>query len=126
MVVDSFERDFYVNSKVLTAYNKPASFNAVQASMPYSTQNNYALFNSYTDQNRVRVDNVEVAMRLNLEGKLKAHQKSLISHNSVTEVEINDIRSIMTFSYFLGRIANLTDGMEVSHLKKALNKKFMI
>ena len=62
MVVDTFERDFYVNSKVLTAYNKPASFNAVQASMPYSTQNNYALFNSYTDQNRVRVDNVEVAM----------------------------------------------------------------
>jgi hypothetical protein len=62
MVVDSFERDFYVNSKVLTAYNKPASFNAVQASMPYSTQNNYALFNNYTDQNRVRVDNVEVAM----------------------------------------------------------------
>jgi hypothetical protein len=62
MVVDSFERDFYVNSKVLTAYNKPASFNAVQASMPYSTQNNYALFNNYTDQNRVRLDNVEVAM----------------------------------------------------------------
>jgi hypothetical protein len=62
MVVDSFERDFYVNSKVLTAYNKPTSFNAVQASMPYSTQNNYALFNNYTDQNRVRVDNVEVAM----------------------------------------------------------------
>lgn len=62
MVVDGFERDFYVNSKVLTAYNKPASFNAVQASMPYATQNNYALFNSYTDQNRVRVDNIEVAM----------------------------------------------------------------
>jgi hypothetical protein len=62
MVVDSFERDFYVNSKVLTAYNKTGSFNAAQASMPYSTQNNYALFNGYTDQNRVRVDNVEVAM----------------------------------------------------------------
>jgi hypothetical protein len=62
MVVDSFERDFYVNSKVLTAYNKTGSFNAAQASMPYSTQNNYALFNSYTDQNRVRVDNIEVAM----------------------------------------------------------------
>ena len=62
MVVDSFERDFYVNSKVLTAYNKPTSFNAVQASLPYSTQNNYALFNSYTDQTRVQVDNVEVAM----------------------------------------------------------------
>ena len=62
MVVDSFERDFYVNSKVLTAYNKTGSFNVAQASMPYSTQNNYALFNSYTDQNRVRVDNVEVAM----------------------------------------------------------------
>jgi hypothetical protein len=62
MVVDSFERDFYVNSKVLTAYNKPTSFNAVQASMPYSTQNNYALFNSYTDQTRVQVDNIEVAM----------------------------------------------------------------
>jgi len=62
MVVDSFERDFYVNSKVLTAYNKSGSFNAAQSSMPYSTQNNYALFNSYTDQNRVRVDNIEVAM----------------------------------------------------------------
>ena len=62
MVVDSFERDFYVNSKILTAYNKAGAFNAAQASMPYSTQNNYALFNSYTDQNRVRVDNIEVAM----------------------------------------------------------------
>jgi hypothetical protein len=66
---------------------------------------------------------VEVAMRLNVGGKLKAHQKSLISHKSVTEVEINDVRSIMIFSYFLGRIANLTEGMEVSELKKALNKK---
>lgn len=62
MVVDTFQRDFYVNSKVLTAYNKPNYFNAVQSVMPYSTQNNYALFNNYTDQTRVHLDNVEIAM----------------------------------------------------------------
>ena len=62
MVLDSFERDFYVNSKVLTGYNQIKDFNAIQSSMPYSTQNNYALFNNYTDQIRARVDNIEVAM----------------------------------------------------------------
>ena len=91
MVVDSFERDFYVNSKVLTAYNKTGSFNAVQASMPYSTQNNYALFNSYTDQNRVRVDNVEVAM-----------YKDNVGAPSMVEVAVNKSFGDVNIRYSAG------------------------
>lgn len=64
----------------------------------------------------------EVSMKLAFEGKLKKG-KTLISHTSVFPVELKELKSMLIFSYFLGRIANLTDGMEVSQLKKALGKK---
>ena len=68
MLLDTFQRDFYLNSKVLTGYSQSKDFNATQASMPYSTQNNYSLFNNYTDHHRARVDNVEVAMYKDAQG----------------------------------------------------------
>lgn len=62
MVLDTFQRDFYTSSKVLTGYQQPGTFNARQAAMPYTTQNNYSQFNNYTDYVHVQKGNLEVAM----------------------------------------------------------------
>jgi len=49
MVIDSFQRDFYTTGSALTVARSNAEFNVMQTAMPYSTHNNYSLYNNYTD-----------------------------------------------------------------------------
>jgi len=62
MVVDSFERDFYINGKSFTAYKKSESFNHRQAMMVYESHNPYALFNSYNERANVKVGAYEMSI----------------------------------------------------------------
>jgi subtilisin family serine protease len=50
MVLDDYQRDFYVKGKMFTAATgSTKDFNVGQASMPYLTKNNYSQFNNYTN-----------------------------------------------------------------------------
>lgn len=48
MVVDEFERDFYTDSKLLTAYKIKPQFNLNQMMFTYEGKNPYVLFNNYS------------------------------------------------------------------------------
>ena len=65
MVVDSFQRDFYLPGKTLTAYNNQSYFNVAQAAMPYQTGNNYSQFNNYTDHVNNKTGDFEVNLYRN-------------------------------------------------------------
>lgn len=62
MVVDSFERDFYLNGKSFTAHKKADPFNHQQAMMPYESRNPYTLFNTYYDRINVQVGSYEMSI----------------------------------------------------------------
>jgi hypothetical protein len=50
MILDSFNRDYYINSKILTAsITAPNDYNVMQNSLPYFTGNTYTLFNNYSN-----------------------------------------------------------------------------
>lgn len=49
MVVDEFQRDFYLPGKNLTAHYTPEQADIVQTSLPYFTGNPYTQFNQYND-----------------------------------------------------------------------------
>jgi hypothetical protein len=60
MVLDDFQRDFYVKGKTFTAVaNSGQEFNLAQAIMPYSTKNNYSQFNNYTSHLGNQVGNID-------------------------------------------------------------------
>ena len=65
MLVDSFQRDFYMPGKTLTAYNNQSYFNVAQAAMPYQTGNNYSQFNNYTDYVHNETGDFEVKLYRN-------------------------------------------------------------
>ena len=62
MVVDSFERDFYLNGKAFTVHKKADPFNHQQAMMPYESHNPYTLFNTYYDRTNVKVGSYEMSI----------------------------------------------------------------
>jgi len=62
MVVDSFERDFYLNGKSFTAHKKADPFNPHQAMMPYESHNPYTLFNTYYDRTNVQIGSYEMSI----------------------------------------------------------------
>ena len=62
MVVDDFQRDFYIKGKAFTAVTKALDFNPKQASMPYETKNLYTQFNSYVDRTHASVNNFEMSI----------------------------------------------------------------
>lgn len=59
MVVDEFERDFYVKGKHLTATATPSNLTPTQMAMPYVNHNNFSQFNRYTDHYTARNGNIE-------------------------------------------------------------------
>lgn len=65
MVMDSFDRDFYVKSKYLTAKMSAPDVDIRQASMPYLSRNNYSQYNNYTDYMTNRVGDLEVGLYYN-------------------------------------------------------------
>lgn len=64
MTVDSFGRDYYTPGKSFTAptVSPLGYFNVKQASMPYTSRNNYSQVNNYTDHVSSRVGNIEMGM----------------------------------------------------------------
>jgi len=65
MVVDSFERDFYMPGKMLTGYKAQSEFNFNQMLMTYDSKNTYALFNNYTNHITVANENIDVTVYKN-------------------------------------------------------------
>ena len=59
MVLDGYQRDFYVKGTSLQARMPVNEFNARQAAMPYQTHNPYTQFNNYTDYSSSKVGNFE-------------------------------------------------------------------
>lgn len=65
MVMDEFQRDFYVKAKRLVAPVTMPEVDIRQTSMPYLSKNNYSQFNSYTDYMSNRVGDIEVGVYFN-------------------------------------------------------------
>lgn len=72
MVVDEFERDFYMDSKVLTAHKIKTQFNLNQLLMAYDTKNAYTLFNNYTHRVNGKAGNFEFAVYKDLTDPINA------------------------------------------------------
>lgn len=62
IVLDDFDRDFAINSKLLTAHKSNKDFNPQQAFMPYDSKNNYSLFNNYNQRFSSQAGNLEFAL----------------------------------------------------------------
>lgn len=62
MVMDSFDRDFYVKGKNFTGYIAQPETDARQVAMPYLTHNGYTQFNRYTDHFTQNVGNLEFTL----------------------------------------------------------------
>ena len=62
IVLDDFDRDFAINSRVLTARTSNKDFNPQQAFMPYDSKNNYSLFNNYNQRFSSQAGNLEFAL----------------------------------------------------------------
>jgi hypothetical protein len=62
MVLDSMNRDFYVNSSNFATHYTPYAFNGAQASMPYLTKNPYTQYNNYTNFVTTHIGNYELTM----------------------------------------------------------------
>jgi len=60
MLIDSFDRDFYIKGKALTSYRNAFEYNLNQNLMAYASKNAYSQFNNYTDYVNIKKDNVEV------------------------------------------------------------------
>ena len=71
MVLDSFERDFYMSGKGLTIAQPNAEFNVQQSALPYRTHNNYTQYNGYTDVYTARAGNT--VMRAYYDGRNQHH-----------------------------------------------------
>jgi hypothetical protein len=78
MVVDSFQRDFYLPGKTLTAYNNQSYFNVAQAAMPYTTGNNYSQFNNYTDHVNNKAGDFEVNLYRNNDFNLVGNNPGMV------------------------------------------------
>ena len=62
MLVDGIGRDYYTPGQNLTAVGSTGlGFNAKQASMPYTSRNNYSQLNNYTDHVATRVGDFEMS-----------------------------------------------------------------
>ena len=64
MVVDSYNRDYYIPGKTFTALSPNPEFNINQSVMPYISKNNYSQFNNFTDYKKAAVGDVEIGVYL--------------------------------------------------------------
>jgi len=69
MVLDEFDRDFYLPSKNLTATYTQNEADVAQTALPYLTGNVYSQFNEYNDYVSVKQDNVATTWFYNNSGK---------------------------------------------------------
>jgi subtilisin family serine protease len=92
MVVDSFERDFYIPGKVLTAYNNQSYFNIAQAAMPYETRNNYSQFNNYTDYVHNETGDFEVNLYRNTNFNLVGNNPGMFEMGYRMRNEYADVK----------------------------------
>ena len=70
MVVDDYQRDFYLKGKSFTGYIRQAEFKPAQAAMPYLTRNNYTQFNNYTDRFTAAAEGYEVSLYRDTESSM--------------------------------------------------------
>jgi len=92
MVVDSFQRDFYISGKTLTAYNNQSYFNVAQAAMPYTTGNNYSQFNNYTDYVHNQSGDFEINLYRNNNFNLVGNNPGMIEMSYRSRSEYADVK----------------------------------
>jgi hypothetical protein len=93
MVVDDFQRDFYIKSKTLTAVSRPSQeFNVMQASMPYATKNNYSQFNNYNTHAGININNIDFHMYVDNSPEAKNITPLMMEIGYTTKSEWADIR----------------------------------
>jgi hypothetical protein len=69
MVLDEFDRDFYLPGKMLTAHYTAEEADIVQTALPYFTGNAYTQFNQYNDYMTVRTGSAASTWYFNSGGK---------------------------------------------------------
>jgi hypothetical protein len=62
MVVDDFQRDFYVPGKTFVARTNTGDFNPKRGVLPYESLNNYTQFNDYGERLHVSEQGIEVSL----------------------------------------------------------------
>jgi len=67
MIVDDFERDFYIKGRTFTGVQSLTQTTPGQFAMPYTTLNNYSQFNSYTNHYKSKLDNLEITLYRNVQ-----------------------------------------------------------
>ena len=89
MVMDSYQRDFYTTGSALTVARPTAEFNIMQTAMPYTTHNNYSLYNTYTDTRSSK--NGELELRTYLDSGANNHMVELAHtwHFDNTDVKLS-------------------------------------
>ena len=69
MVIDEFQRDFYVPGRNLTATYTPEQADVVQTALPYFTGNAYTQFNEYNDYMTVKQGQAAATWYFNSNGR---------------------------------------------------------
>ena len=81
MILDDFQRDFYVPGKTFVAHIKATDYNPKKGSLPYESLNNYTQFNDYGERLHVSEGGLEVA--------LYRDNNWLINSPTMVEVAVN-------------------------------------
>jgi subtilisin family serine protease len=93
VVLDDFQRDFYIKSKSLTAVSQSSrEFNVMQAMMPYATKNNYSQFNNYNTHAGTKIDNIDFHMYVDNSPEAKNITPLMMEIGYTAKSEWADIR----------------------------------
>lgn len=92
MVVDDFQRDFYVKSKYLTARASVPEVDVRQASMPYLSRNSYSQYNNYTNYTSNKNGNLEVGIYYNNQSPIIGTTPTMVEMSLYKNMQNADVK----------------------------------
>ena len=113
MVLDDFERDFYLPGKYLTAHYTPKEADIVQTALPYLTGNLYTQFNQYNDYMRIQNGSVSNTWYFN-SGYNKNNSPAMVEISYSSNTKYGDVKlttgAMVERGAWLGNYVNGFDG----------------
>lgn len=112
MVVDDFERDFYLPGRYLTATYTPRQADVVQTALPYFTGNAYTQFNQYNDYMSIKQGEATTTWYYNNRNQNSSPAMGEFSYNSqTTHADVKITTGMMVErGAWLGNYVNGFDG----------------
>ena len=113
MVLDEYQRDFYLPGKHLTATYSPKQADVAQTALPYLTGNAYSQFNEYNDYLTEKKDGVATTYYYNSNGRYNSSpvmgEVSYTANNRYADVKITSGMMVERGAW-LGNFVNSFDG----------------